>query len=83
MKREGKDAEACSRSGIHAQKSAAFAVVWEHQSTHDAEARIEKAFEMLLGSALDALSNCHPAEYHEKTHSGKDAAPNQQVGGNT
>ncbi len=60
---------------------AKLTVIWEHQPTGDANTRVERAFEMLLGDELDALSNDRTAEYHDKNKSVENSDSNPQVGG--
>jgi hypothetical protein len=56
-------------------------VIWEHQPTGDVNTRAEKAFEMLLGDELDALSNDQSRiSYKDKSAGNSDSNP--QVGGN-
>ncbi len=62
-------------------KISKLTVIWEHQGTGDANTRVERAFEMLLGDELDALSNVHTAEYHNKGKASGNSDPIPQVGG--
>lgn len=63
-------------------KVAKLTVIWEHQPTDDANTRVERAFAMLLRDELDALSNDHTAECHNKDKSVENSDSNPQVGGN-
>ena len=72
-----------ARSGSTAdeEKIAKLTIIWEHQPTGDANARVERAFEMLLADELEALSNGYTAEYHNKGKASENSDPNPQVGG--
>jgi hypothetical protein len=58
-----------------------LAIIWEHQATDDANTRVERAFEMLLGDELDTLSTGNTIAYHNKDKGLKESDPNPQVGG--
>ncbi len=70
-----------SRSTADEEKIAKLTIIWERQATSDADMRVERAFAMLLANELDALSNSHIAEYHNKGKPPKESDPNPQVGG--
>ncbi len=70
-----------SRSTADEEKIAKLTIIWEQQATSDADIRVDRAFEMLLADELEALSNSHIAEYHNKAKPPKESDPNPQVGG--
>jgi hypothetical protein len=77
----GKLGDELARSRSTAEeKIVKLTIIWEHQPTADANMRVERAFEMLLGAELDTLSKGYTVEYHNKGKASKESDSNPQVG---
>jgi len=70
-----------SRPTPDEEKIAKLTIIWEQQATSDADIRVDRAFEMLLGDELDTLSTGNTIAYHNKDKGLKESDPNPQVGG--
>ena len=68
MKFESDKIQAAYPSKTDVTKSDTLVVVWEYRPSRDVDARIDSAFEILLGNALDALSDSRRTEYNVGIH---------------